>query len=51
MIRKRPLSRGSDYQRYIPCAALDVEVILAGMPEPYIAVAFAPSRISFPALK
>jgi hypothetical protein len=29
----------------------DLEVILAGIPEPYIAVAFTPSRISFPALK
>jgi hypothetical protein len=29
----------------------DVEVILADIPEPYTAVAFTLSRISFPALK
>jgi hypothetical protein len=29
----------------------DFKVILAGMPESYIVVAFTPSRISFPALK
>jgi hypothetical protein len=29
----------------------DFEVILAGIPEPYTAVALTPSRISLPALK
>jgi hypothetical protein len=29
----------------------DFKAILAGMLEPYIAVAITPSRISFPALK